>query len=78
MSDIESLQDQRLKVKAMIERHKLVENLVHRQGMPRHDIVESMVQQNNFSELRRFLEKLDFEAIANILESFTCYLVTCK
>ena len=68
MSDIESLQDQRLKVKAMIERHKLVENLVHRQGMPRHDIVESMVQQNNFSELRRFLEKLDFEAIANILE----------
>ncbi len=69
MSDIESLQDQRLKVKAMIERHKLVENLVHRQGMPRHDIVESMVQQNNFSELRRFLEKLDFEAIANILES---------
>ena len=69
MSDIESLQDQRQKVKAMIERHKLVENLVHRQGMPRHDIVESMVQQNNFSELRRFLEKLDFEAIANILES---------
>jgi len=69
MSDIESLQDQRLKVKAMIERHKLVENLVHRQGMPRQDIVESMVQQNNFSELRRFLEKLDFEAIANILES---------
>jgi magnesium transporter len=69
MSDIESLQDQRQKVKAMIERHKLVENLVHRQGMPRQDIVESMVQQNNFSELRRFLEKLDFEAIANILES---------
>ena len=69
MIDIESLQDQRLKVKAMIERHKLVENLVHRQGMPRQDIVESMVQQNNFSELRRFLEKLDFEAIANILES---------
>lgn len=71
MSDIESVQDQRVKVKAMIERHKLVENLVHRQGMPRHDIVESMVQQNNFSELRRFLEKLDFVAIANVLESLS-------
>lgn len=71
MSEMETVQDQRVKVKAMIERHKLVENLVHRQGMPRHDIVESMVQQNNFSELRRFLEKLDFVSIANILESLS-------
>ena len=71
MSDIGSVQDQRVKVKAMIERHKLVENLVHRQGMPRQDIVESMVQQNNLSELRRFLEKLDSENIASILESLS-------
>lgn len=71
MSDLESVQDQRIKVKAMIERHKLVENLVHRQGMPRHDVVESMVHQNNLSELRRFLEKLDSEAIASILESLS-------
>jgi len=71
MSDLESVQDQRIKVKGMIERHKLVENLVHRQGMPRHDVVESMVHQNNLSELRRFLEKLDSEAIASILESLS-------
>jgi magnesium transporter len=71
MSDIESVQDQRIKVKAMIERHKLVENLVHRQGMPRQDVVESMVHQNNLSELRRFLEKLDSDAIASILESLS-------
>jgi magnesium transporter len=71
MSDLDSVQDQRIKVKAMIERHKLVENLVHRQGMPRHDVVESMVHQNNLSELRRFLEKLDSEATASILESLS-------
>jgi magnesium transporter len=71
MSDLESVQDQRIKVKAMIERHKLVENLVHRQGMPRQDVVESMVHQNNLSELRRFLEKLDSDAIASILESLS-------
>lgn len=71
MSDLENVQDQRIKVKAMIERHKLVENLVHRQGMPRHDVVESMVHQNNLSELRRFLEKLDSQAIASILESLS-------
>lgn len=71
MSDLENIQDHRDKVKGMIERHKLVEDLVHRQDMQRHDLVEGMVHQNNLSELRRLLDKLDTNAIASILETLS-------
>lgn len=71
MSDLENIQDHRAKVKSMIERHKLVEDLVHRQDMQRHDLVESMVHQNNLSELRRLVEKLDAHEAARLLESLS-------
>ena len=71
MSDLETVQDHRSKIKSMIERHKLVEDLVHRQDMQRHDLVETMVQQNNQSELRRLLDKLDTTEVARILEALT-------
>jgi magnesium transporter len=69
MSDLESIQDHRSKVKSMIERHKLVEDLVHRQDMQRHDMVESIVHQNNLSELQRQLDKLEPQALASVLET---------
>jgi magnesium transporter len=78
MSDLESIQDYRNKVTDMIERHKLVEDLVRRQDMQRHDLVEGMVHQNNLSELRRLLDKLDTLAIAKILETLStedCLLI---
>lgn len=71
MSDLENIQDHRAKVKSMIERHKLVEDLVHRQDMQRHDLVESMVHQNNLSELRRLVEKLEAAEAARLLESLS-------
>lgn len=71
MSELESIQESRAKVKGMIERHKLVEDLVHRQDMQRHDLVEGMVHRNNLSELSRLLEKLETQAIASILESLS-------
>ena len=71
MTDLENNQDLRAKVKSMIERHKLVEDLVHRQDMQRHDLVESMVHQNNQSELRRLIDRLESEAIARLLESLS-------
>jgi magnesium transporter len=78
MSELESIQDSRAKVKGMIERHKLVEDLVHRQDMQRHELVEGVVHRNNLSELQRLLQKLDSQAIASILESLTtddCHLI---
>lgn len=71
MSELKSIQESRAHVKGMIDRHKLVEDLVHRQDMLRHDLVEGMVHQNNLSELRRLLDKLETQAIAGILESLS-------
>jgi len=69
MDNSESIQDCRSKIEGMIERHKLVENLVHRQGMQRHDLVESMLHQSNLSELQRLISKLGSGVIVSILES---------
>jgi magnesium transporter len=69
MNNLEGIEDYRSIVKSMIERHKLVESLVHRQDMQRHDLVESMVHQNNLSELRRLLDKLEPHEVANVIES---------
>jgi len=41
---------------------------VHRQDMPRHELVESMVQKQNLVDLQKFLEKLSNKEIANALE----------
>lgn len=71
MSELESIQEAIAKVKGMIERHKLVEDLVRRQDMHRHDLVEDMVHQNNLSELSRYLEKLNAQTVANVLESLS-------
>jgi len=71
MNDLEKFQDHRSKVKNMIAKHRLVEDLVHRQDMHRHEIVEGMVHQNNLSELQRLLDKLEPQAIAGVLDSLT-------
>jgi len=71
MSNFEGIQDQRTNVKSMIEKHKLVENLVHRQDMQRHDMVESIVHRNNLSELRRLFDKLDSKGTASVLDSLS-------
>jgi magnesium transporter len=71
MNKLESIQDHRSILKNMIERHKLVENLVHRQDTLRHDIVENIVHQNNHSELRLLLDKLESQEVANVIESLS-------
>lgn len=71
MNELENVQDHRSKIKSMIERHRLVEDLVRRQDMQRHDLVENVVHQNNLSELQRMLDKLEPVVIARILESLS-------
>ena len=53
----------------MLARHKLVENLVHRQDMPHHDLVETLVHKQNMVELQRLLDRLGSQPIARILEA---------
>lgn len=73
MSDLqeikESLSESLQQVISLLEKHKLVENLVHKQDMPKHDLVESLVQKQNLSELQKRLDVLHPADVAYILEA---------
>ncbi len=56
-------------VQTLIERQKLAENLLQRQDMPRHDLVESTLQKQHLSELRSLLAQQDNTTVAGILNS---------
>jgi magnesium transporter len=63
------LRDSLRRVTELLQKHELVENLVHRQEGPRHDLVESLVHKAHLAELQRLLEPLHPADIADILES---------
>ncbi|MCP9760194.1 magnesium transporter [Aquitalea sp. S1-19] len=63
------LQDSLAQVQRLIERHHLVEELVHRQDMPKHGLVEELVHKQNVNELHHKLDQLHPADIAYILES---------
>jgi magnesium transporter len=63
------LKDSLRRVTELLQKHELVENLVHRQEGPRHDLVESLVHKAHLAELQRLLEPLHPADIADILES---------
>ena len=56
LTDTEDLQERLAEVQTLLARHKLVEELVHRQEGPRHDLVEEVVHKQHLHELR---DKLD-------------------
>lgn len=65
----ESLQENLQQVIHLLNKHKLVEDLVHKQDMPRHALVESLVHKQNLAELQKKLESLHPADVAYILES---------
>jgi len=65
----ESLQESLQQVIHLLNKHKLVEDLVHKQDMPRHALVESLVHKQNLAELQKRLEVLHPADVAYILES---------
>jgi magnesium transporter len=69
MNPHEDIQEYLPDVKNLLARHKLVEELVHRQEMPHHDLVESLVHKQNMVELQRLLNQLGYQPIARILEA---------
>ena len=56
-------------VQQLLARHKLVEELVHRQEMPRHALVESLVHKQHIQELTHKLDSLHSADVAYILEA---------
>ncbi len=65
----ESLGESLKQVIALLDKHKLVENLVHKQDMPKHDLVELLVHKQNLNELQKKLDVLHPADVAYILEA---------
>ena len=56
-------------VRTLLDRQKRVESLVHRQEMPRHDLVETLVAKQHHSELTKKLDAMHPADIAYVLEA---------
>ena len=65
----ESVQESLQQVVELLQKHGLVESLVHKQDMPRHDLVESLVHKQNLAELQKKLDGLHPADVAYILEA---------
>lgn len=63
------MQECLLQVVTLLNKHKLVEGLVHKQDMPKHEIIESLVHKQNLVELQRLLSQRAPHVIARILEA---------
>lgn len=65
----ESVQESLQQVMALLQKHRLVEQLVHRQDMPKHELVETLVHRQNLAELQQKLAELHPADVAYILEA---------
>ena len=73
MADIqetkESLSESLQQVISLLEKHRLIENMVHNQEMTNHQLIESLVHKQNLNELQKKLELLHPADVAYILEA---------
>ncbi|WIM04622.1 MAG: magnesium transporter [Candidatus Nitricoxidivorans perseverans] len=65
----DDVQESLREIQSLIARQKRVESLVHRQEMPRHDLVENLVHKQHLAELQNKLDALHPADIAFILEA---------
>ncbi len=52
----------------LLQKHKLIADLVHKQDMPHHGLVEALVRKENMGQLQQILNHLPHSEIAHILE----------
>lgn len=65
----ESLQENLQQVVRLLNKHKLVEGIVHKQAMPKQGLVEQLVHKQNIAELQKKLNQLHPADVAYILEA---------
>lgn len=71
LTEVDELKDQLAEVQNLLAKHRLVEDMVRRQEMPRHDLVEGLVHKQHISELRALFARLPLVAIALILSALS-------
>ncbi|MDD2800170.1 MAG: CorA family divalent cation transporter [Methylococcales bacterium] len=54
----------------ILSKHKLIADLVHKQDMPHHDLVEALVYKENMAQLKQILNHLPAAEVTHILEGF--------
>jgi len=65
----DNLENSLAQIQTLLTKMRLVEEIVHRQGGPRQDLVENLVHKQNLAELQRRLTALHPADIAYILEA---------
>ncbi len=65
----ETLEASLRQVQTLLDKMRLVEELVHKQGGARHELVENLVHKQNLAELKKRLDELHPADVAYILES---------
>ena len=68
-SDFDRLTEHLNEVQRLLSRHRLVENLVNRQEMPKHGLVESSCTGSTSANCGQLLNRLDAVDAARILEA---------
>src|SRR5262245_31126899 len=63
------LQESARQVEALLERHRVLEQLAHRQAGPKKDLLEALSHRQNLAELAARLRALHPADLATILES---------
>jgi magnesium transporter len=58
-------------IRDLLSKHKLVEGLIHKQDMPRQDLVGSLVQKQHLVELGTVLARLESAEIVEILDNLS-------
>jgi len=70
-SEFDRLTEHLNEAQRLLSRHRLVENMVNRQEMPKHKLVENIVHKQNLGELGSLLNGLDPVDTARILEALS-------
>ncbi len=66
-SDIEHQSPQQT-VLNLIKKHRLVEDFVHKQDIPRRDLVETLVRKQNLAKMQQILNQISSIEVSHILE----------
>lgn len=68
-TDMTQHTDRRQAVLTLLEKRKVTEAMVHKQDMPRQDLVETLVRKQNLAKLQHLLAEMTPAGIAELLEA---------
>ena len=71
LTEADEVKDQLAEVQGLLAKHRLVEDMVRRQDMNRHDLVEGLVHKQHIVELRALFARLPQVSVALILSALS-------